>query len=154
MNEPLSHVDYLAPNVQALLDERFDGRVTRMQDQANVNSSAIKKVLAGKPCRLRTVDKLAEACGMTISDMFLKPGLQTDWYLDADLVYLTENLVAAAQATDKEYYDVDDVAGTPHGLFKLYAEGVQYPQTNTLQRLADALDEEVADLFLPPDGGD
>ena len=154
MTEPLSHVDYLAPNMQALLDERFDGKITRLSNQAQVNPSAIKKVLAGKPCRLRTIDKLAKACGMTISDMFLKPGLQTDWYLDADLEYLIDNLVASAQAVDKEYHDVDDIAGTPHGLFRLYAEGVQYPQTNMLQRLADALDEEVADLFLPPDGGD
>lgn len=154
MNEPLSHVDYLAPNVQALLDERFDGRVTRLSNQAQVDSRSIKKILAGKPCRLRTIDKLAETCSMTISDMFLKPGLQTDWYLDAHLNYLSENLVTSAQAVDKEYHDVDDVVGTPHGLFKLYVEGVQYPQTNTLQKIAEALDIEVADLFLPPDGGD
>lgn len=154
MNEPLSHVDYLALNVQALLDERFAGKATRLGKHAQMNPKAIRRVLAGQPCRLQTVDKLAQTCGMAVGEMFLKPGTQTDWYSNTNLHHFSANLLSAIQEAGQTFHDVDSETGKPHGIIKFYVDGVQYPQTNTLQKIAEALDTEVADLFLPPDGGD
>ena len=94
MIEPLSHVDYLAQNVQALLNERFDGRVTRLGKDAHMNPNAIRRILAGKPCRLQTVDKLAQACGMAVGEMFLKPGIS------ASLTFGENFSVEASQGKD------------------------------------------------------
>ena len=52
MNEPLSHVDYLAPKVQTLLDERFDGKATRLGKHAQMNPRAIRRILAGETLQI------------------------------------------------------------------------------------------------------
>lgn len=120
MNEPLSHVDYLAPNVQALLDERFDGKATQLAKHAQMNPRAIRRVLAGKPCRLQTVNKLAQTCGMAVGEMFLKPGTQTDWYSNTNLHYFSANLLSAIQEAGQTFHDVDSEIGKPHGIIKFY----------------------------------
>lgn len=152
--DELSHVDYLAENVQRLIDERFCGKMVGLSRFAHVDKGAIARMRTGKPCRLLTVDRVAQACGLTIGDIFLKPGTQTDWYREAKLCHLSANLEAITQEQGILLDDVADEIGRPHGSLDRYLSGHWFPQTNTLRLMAEALDEEVADLFLPPNGGE
>ena len=60
---------------------------------------------------------------------------------------------SGAGCAETTYIAVAEKAGVPYQVFWLYLNGSQSPMTNTLQKIADALEMEVADLFLPPDGG-
>lgn len=145
----ISHVDNLLVQLRSLVDEA--GGVAQLARDSGAGKNTIYRMLHGAPCRLGTLEKVARSRGKSIAEMFLAPGVETDWYRDAALAYLPDDLAGCAETT---YIAVAEKAGVPYRVFWLYLNGSQSPMTNTLQKIADALEMEVADLFLPPDGGE
>ena len=146
--ERLSHVDHLPAQLARLLED--PGGVKQLSYDSGVSKNTIYRLLHGSPCRLGTLEKLARCRDRSIAEMFLVPDVDTDWYREAALAHLPDNL---AECTETTYIAVAEKVGVPYQVFWLYLTGSQNPMSNTLQKIADALDMEVADLFLPPDGG-
>lgn len=108
----------------------------------------------GKSCRLGTVERLAECLDMSVADMFIDPEIETEWYKDAKLEYLPANLQKVSDASEMDIKTIAKKAQIKPQTYEWYLEGLQYPMTDRLQRIADVLEIEVADLFLPPEGSE
>ncbi|MEE0434442.1 MAG: helix-turn-helix transcriptional regulator [Peptococcaceae bacterium] len=150
--EQLSHVDNLAAQMQRLV--AGSDSVVALARESKTNSGTIRRIEQGYACRLKTIEKLARCGGRCIGEMFLTPDVNTDWYKETALQYLPDNLEAFTNEAELTLSEISERLGVPHQIYQLYLKGGQYPQTNTLQKIADVLEIEVADLFLPPMGGD
>ena len=150
--EQLSHVDNLAAQMQRLI--AGSDSIVALARESGTNPGTIRRIEQGCVCRLNTIEKLARCGGRCIGEMFLTPGVNTDWYKETELRYLPDNLEAFTNEAELTFAEITARLGVPYQTYRLYLEGSQYPQTNTLQKIADVLEIEVADLFLPPMGGD
>lgn len=150
--EQLSHVDNLAAQMQRVV--AGSDSVVALARESGTNPGTIRRIEQGCVCRLNTIEKLARCGGRRIGEMFLAPGVKTDWYKETALQYLPDNLEAFTNEAELTFAEITARLGVPYQTYRLYLEGSQYPQTNTLQKIADVLEIEVADLFLPPMGGD
>lgn len=150
--EQLSHVDNLAVQMQRLV--AGSDSVVALARESKTNPGTIRRIEQGYVCRLKTIEKLARCGGRRISEMFLSPGVETAWYKETELQYLPDNLEAFMNEAELTFAEITARLGVPYQTYRLYLEGSQYPQTNTLQKIAGVLEIEVADLFLPPDGSD
>lgn len=150
--EQLSHVDNLAVQMQRLV--AGSDSIVALARESKTNPGTIRRIEQGCVCRLKTIEKLARCGGRRISEMFLSPGMETDWYKETAWHHLPDNLEAFTHEAELTFSEISESLGVPYQTYRLYLEGGQYPQTNTLQKIADVLEIEVADLFLPPDGSD
>ena len=150
--EQLSHVDYLAAQMKRVV--AGSDSIVALARESKTNPGTIRRIEQGCVCRLNTLEKLTRCGGRCIGEMFLAPGVATDWYKETALQYLPDNLEAFTNEAELTFAEITARLGVPYQTYRLYLEGSQYPQTNTLQKIADVLEIEVADLFLPPVGGD
>lgn len=151
--EVLSSVAYLRDQVQALVDEA--GSIKAFCAHSGIGYDTIHRILhGGVSCRLSTVERLGRCAGKSVGEMFLQPGLETDWYVDAHLDYLPGNLMTAMEAEQMDVKVLSAALEMPTTAVTKFLEGTTKPMTDTLEKLAEALNEEVADLFLPPDGSE
>ncbi len=146
--EPMSSVRYLQENVQLLIDA--EGSIKQLCEASGLNYDTIKRMQRGISCRLTTVDRLARYAGKSIGEMFLKPGLETAWYDDTRLEYLSKNLDMVM--CDLDLKELSAALEMPTSAVEKILNNEVKPMTRTLGKLAEALNEEVADLFLPPEG--
>lgn len=150
--EKMSDVKYVKDHVRMEV-KTFDG-ITTFAKSCGTNRYTVNKVLAGKDLRLKTVGVLAKGCGNTVAEMFLKPGIKTNWYREASLEYFPENLQRAMDDRGMQVSDMEAESGVKWQQFESYLLRETMPLTKTLQRIADVLEIEVADLFLPPEGSE
>lgn len=148
----LSHVDHLAAQMKRVV--AGSDSILALARESGTNPGTIRRIEQGYACRLKTIEKLARCGGRCIGEMFLMPGVDTDWYKETALQYLPYNLEVWTNESKLTFAEIADGLGMPYQTYRLYLDGSQYPQTNTLQKIADELEIEVADLFLPPMGGD
>ena len=88
----------------------------------------------------------------SIAEMFLDPAVSTDWYMDARPEYFVENINAAKTEKGCTTTAVAKAVGCEESPASSWFTGKAYPQVETMQKIADYFEMEVADLFLPPKG--
>lgn len=146
----ISDVGYLAAQLENIVN--IYGGIKEFMVASGAKKQTLRRIMLGKSCRLSTVERLAEYDDKSISEMFLEPEVETEWYRDSALVYLPKNIQKISEASEM---DIETIAGCASILpqtYELYMAGMMYPMTNTLQRIANVFEVEVADLFLPPEG--
>lgn len=148
----ISDVGYLAAQLENIVN--LYGGIKEFMVASGAKKQTLRRIMLGKSCRLSTVERLAKYDDKSISEMFLEPDVETEWYRDSALVYLPKNIQKLSEASEM---DIETIAGCASILpqtYELYMAGMMYPMTNTLQRIANVLEVEVADLFLPPEGSE
>ena len=148
----ISDVGYLAAQLENIVN--IYGGIKEFMVASGAKKQTLRRIMLGKSCRLSTVERLAEYDDKSISEMFLEPDVETEWYRDSALVYLPENIQKISEESEM---DIETIAGCASILpqtYELYMAGMMYPMTNTLQRIANVFEVEVADLFLPPEGSE
>lgn len=148
----ISDVGYLAAQLENIVN--IYGGIKEFMVASGAKKQTLRRIMLGKSCRLSTVERLAEYDDKSISEMFLEPDVETEWYRDSALVYLPENIQKISEESE---IDIETIAGCASILpqtYELYMAGMMYPMTNTLQRIANVFEVEVADLFLPPEGSE
>lgn len=147
----LSHnVFYIARVRRALDFER--GALT---DFLGGTLSTIHGILGRGGGRIAFADHFAQDfLGITVAEVFVDPAIDTDWYREAEMHYLGANLKHYRQTqTSLSATALALNWGFAPNTLSQWESGRVLPQsTLQLQRLADALDVEMADLFLPPEG--
>lgn len=103
--------------------------------------------------RVRTVERALEGTGVTVAEIMLAEGVETEWYKDAKAEYSGANLQAYREERGLTPHQLARKCGLSEGTIKSYEKN-QIISLEALQRLADALRVEVADMFLPPEGGE
>lgn len=88
---------------------------------------------------------------LSVAEVLLAPGVETDWYEEADVDYFGENLRNELKEQGVSVNRLSSETGVAASSIKSYMSGKQFPLSSNLQKIADALDMEVADLFLPPE---
>ena len=151
MEERISHVRYLHINLQEFINANS---LHKAAEWMNASIRAIKKFLDGGHMSMKTVKNLSEVLGLSVSELMLPLGDadKTEWYQEARIEYFSSNLKAYADELGLNSADLALRIGVEKPTMNNYFKGKNFPMSDNLQLLADALNVEVADLFLPPDG--
>lgn len=120
----------------------------------NASIRAIKKFLDGGHMSMKTVRNLSEVLGLSVAELMLPIGDadKTEWYQEARIEYFSSNLKAYADELGLKPADIARRIGVEKTTINNYFKAKSFPMSDNLQLLAEALNVEVADLFLPPDG--
>lgn len=140
----ISHINNIVNNTRRLVE---DGVL-------NGEDKQIKRILQGNMnVRTRTLEKNLKGTGVTVAEIMLNDGIETEWYKEAAVSYLPQNLKRYREewGFTKEFFA--DLCGMSSRLIALYEKDT-VPTLRRLQSLADVLEVEVADLLLPPEGGE
>lgn len=148
----ISGIEYLPEQLRYMVDAY--GGMKEYMLVSGAKKQTLRRIMLGKSCRLGTVERLAECLGMSVADMFIDPEVETEWYRDAKLEYLPENLKKISEESEMDLKTIAQQAQIIPQTYEWYLAGLQYPMTDRLQRIADVLDVEVAELFLPPEGSE
>ncbi len=147
----ISHIDNLKENFRLLTlgmtqQEIYESFGLAYGVQAKINKGDIVN------CYITSLEKFANNLELSISELFLEPNSgdkYSEWYVDASTKYFASNLT---QAIDRESNTVKKIkeAGIKQGQLRQYCLALVLPRLGKVQSIADALEIEVADLFLPP----
>lgn len=143
----ISNTGYVLDHLRMIVDA--DGL---MHASAMIGTSSVTVVdwLERKTTmNLKTVAKIGELMDLSIAEMMVKPGIATEWYREADVKYFAQNLVSYLEELCESKVYMARCLGISKSMLQGYMNGGMKPRLPMLQRLADALDVEVADLFLP-----
>lgn len=151
MEERISHVRYLSIRLQEFTNENSAGKAAELM---NSTSTTIKKLISGNRMSMKTVKNLSDLLGLSVSELMLPPGYEdkTEWYRESNVGYLKSNLKDYVEEQGLNTADVALRIGVKKSTVRNYFNGKIFPMSDTLQLLADALNVEVADLFLPVEG--
>ena len=140
----ISHIDNVAENTRRLVKAgKLDG-----------NDTQIKLMLEGNTnLRVRTIEKKLKGSGVTVAELMLLPGIQTEWYKEASVAHFGANLKMIMEEWKFSQKELARICGISVQSIRNYEAG-NVPTLRRLQCLADALEIEVADLLLPPEGSE
>lgn len=148
----ISDVGYLAAQLENIVN--IYGGIKEFMVASGAKRQTLRRIMLGKPCRLSTVERFAEYDNKSIAEMFLDPDVETEWYRDSALEYVSPNIRKISEASEMDIETIAVCANILPQTYELYLAGLMYPMTNTLQRIANVLEVEVADLFLPMEGSE
>lgn len=147
MEEMISNADYVLDHLRDFVNS--DG-IYSVSTLLSVTSSAVASWLEKKTTMtLKTVAKIGDLIGLSVAEMMVRPGVETEWYRESDVKYFCFNLDAYVRDCDMSTLDAAKRIGISRNTLQIYINGGTLPRLPMLQKLADALDVEVADLFLP-----
>ncbi len=152
----ISHVDNINRNLARELN-KMDSDEVRMRTGFTYHE-VVKYSVVMPASRLGTVERFAGAFGVSVAELMLIDGVETNWYEEASIDYLGENLrryrkeLGLTQTDLAERLTDDRTVLTKMSGISCYEQGVRFPTVGVTQALADALGVEVADLFVPPEG--
>lgn len=144
LEQRISHRAFLSQNFRRLLDGHKDKQVDkRVHEIIELNTGA-----------LAVIDECASALGTTIGEVFQNPAIECNWYKETRLVFLSWNLEEALRDARESAYTIAAKTKTCNtsAIYK-YVNGTKLPPLANLQEIADVLNVDISDLFLPPDGG-
>lgn len=145
--EPMSNVKWLIWRARALANDYGWEWMRDTLEYADIKRLRVN--LSHGRIQLATAEAIAEICGLTIAEAMLAPEItDCEWYVFADRRYFADNVRALA----KEHGSVERLAkaiGSYGQMIRHYTNGETEPLLRTLQKMADKLNMEVADLFLP-----
>ena len=116
------------------------------------NPRQINRIIDQERVDPRLIARYAYEHGMSISEMLLTPGTKTDWYTDCKVDYFPRNYLNAVEESGITSADLARKAGIKDSTVRNIKFNYTIPYSDNLQKIADALEMEVADLFLPPEG--
>ena len=116
------------------------------------NPRQLERVVAREKVDPRLIARYAYEHGASISEMLLVPGVRTDWYEDCKVDYFPRNYVKAVEDSGMTIAELARKAGIKDSTVRNIKFNYTIPYSDNLQKIADALEMEVADLFLPPEG--
>ena len=138
----ISHIDHIAENTCKLVAAGV----------LNENDVQIQLMMAGDTnLRTRTIEKKLSGTGVTVAELMLAEGVDTEWYKEASVAYFGKNLKRFSEEWGFGQKQLADLCGFPAQSIRNYEQG-NIPTLGRLQNLADVLEVEVADLLLPPEG--
>lgn len=143
----ISNADYVLDHLRDFVDSEDIYKVSLL---LSVNSGTVSNWLDRKTMmNLKTVVKIGDLMGMSVAEMMVRPGIETEWYREANVKYFCFNLDAYVRDCGMSTLDAAKRIGISSNTLQCYINGGALPRLSMLQKLADALDVEVADLFLP-----
>ena len=155
MGNQISNVSKLHRNAILYLS---DMGVLEARQLFELSPTVYKKLMAGKVDSLNviTISRLADKLGLGISELFIDPddvNAYHYWYAETDVKYFVNNLSAYIADVGISQAKLCRLAGlerhTVSRLLKQQDATGSLPRLGSLQKLADALQVEAADLFLP-----
>lgn len=157
MENQISHVKFLQSNARLYL---ADMSKNEAQQVFGISRSVYAKVMGGnvEMLNLTTACRLAEMLGQGISELFINTDYVDkyhSWYAETDAKYFAKNLLDCMTAATLSKNQLAKLAGIDRHLINRCLKQQTtdsrslLPRLVTLQKLADALQVEVADLFLP-----
>ena len=155
MGNQISNVSNLYSNARLYLS---DIGVAETLKTFCISKTVYKKLMGGiiNTLNLLTVSRLADNLGLGISELFIDPeDIDTYhcWYAETDVKYFVNNLTAYVAESGLSQAKLCRTAGLErHTVSRLINQQDaigSLPMLGNLQKLADALQVEVADLFLP-----
>ena len=136
-----------------------DGRITSFEcarDNFRYAAEVAGYVLPSKVLtdntRITVVEKYAKKCGTTIGDIFVKPGVETEWYRETsahNFPYMLENVWKESGKTGDE---VAKATKMHKNVFLGLVYGEKVATLRQVYKLATYFDVEIGDLFMVPDG--
>lgn len=147
----LSSVKYLADNVRLLTKGMS---LQQVYKDLGVHPDTHSRVLDGdiSTLSLTVIQRYAINSDIGISELFLHPDLvdqYTAWYRESQLYYFAQNFKDYMDVNGVKPKDVVESMGKTRNIIRGYQNGLYYPRIGELDRIADVLGVEVADLFLP-----
>ena len=155
MGNQISNVSNLYSNARLYLSDIV---VSKTLKTFGISKTVYKKLMAGNvdTLNLITVSRLADNLGLGISELFINPedvDTYHCWYSESDVRYFVNNLTAYVAETGLSQAKLCRIAGLErHTVSRLINQQDaigSLPMLGNLQKLADALQVEVADMFLP-----
>lgn len=144
LSSRISHRAFLSQNFRRLVERNKDKSADkRVRDIIELNTGT-----------LAAIEECAGAFGATIGEVFQNPSIECNWYKETRLVYLSYNLEEALKDAGTAAYMIAAQTKTCNAtvIYK-YVNGSKIPPLERLQEIADVLNLDISDLFLPPDGG-
>lgn len=151
MSKTLSNIEYLIATARVIVEDKqkFKRELSVCSDkERDALRSAWRNIAFGKIVTINSVERVANSRGMSISEAFLLPGTFTDWYIDSDKKYFAENMKKFRLENDLTQLDLAKMAGLKKYVYGLYERKSTVPSVLVMQRIADALGVEIADMFL------
>lgn len=147
----LSNVKYLTDNVKLLTKGMG---LQQVYKDLGVHPNTHSRVLDGdiSTLSLTVIQRYAINSDIGISELFLHPDLvdqYTAWYRETQLYCFTQNFNACMEEKGYSPKAVENQMGKHRNIIRGYQNGSGYPRLGDLDRIADVLGVEVADLFLP-----
>lgn len=143
----ISNADYVLDHLRDFVNS--DG-IYSVSTLLSVTSSAVASWLEKKTTMtLKTVAKIGDLIGLSVAEMMVRPGVETEWYREADVKYLALNLDNYVEELCESKAYMAHRLGIAKATLQAYVYGGTKPRLPMLQKMADVLDVEVADLFLP-----
>lgn len=147
----LSSTKYLTENVKSLTDGMAEKQV---QEEFGVHPDTHRKVLNGEIERLSltVIQRYSINSNIGISELFINPkerGKYMPWYHETQLYCFAQNFRDYMDVNGVKPKDVVESMGKTRNIIRGYQNGLYYPRIGDLDRIADVLGVEVADLFLP-----
>ena len=102
---------------------------------------------------MRIIEKKLKGSGVTVAELMLVPDIQTEWYKEASVAHFGANLKMIMEEWKFSHKELARICGISVQSIRNYEAG-NVPTLRRLQCLADALEIEVADLLLPPEGSE
>lgn len=153
---PISHIDYLITTARILVDDpeklRRAVSIGDDPDEKDKIRKAWRSIATKERFRIDSVELIARAQGLSVAEMFLMPGASTEWYKDSDIKYFGANVKQYREMEQLSKRELEYYAEIKRNTVWTYESRESMPCCVTMQKIADALDIEIADLFLPPDG--
>ena len=146
-DEPITHKSYLPGNARVYIN-----RIKLHDLQFNIEKIKVINIFKNKDnVRMDIIERIASTNGIGVADLFVKPGIKTEWYRESSVSYLYENVFDCIKETGMTIAYLASESGldrtTIYGLKKDKSVYV-----STIQKLSDALHIEFGDLLLPPKG--
>ena len=140
----ISHRAFLSQNFRRLAE----------QNKGESMDKRVREIIELNTGTLSAIEECAGAFGATIGEVFQNPAIECNWYKETRLVYLSYNLEEALRDTGTAAYMIAAKTKTCNAtvIYK-YVNGTKIPPLEKLQEIADVLNVDISDLFLPPDGG-
>lgn len=145
--EPISHKNYVPINTRIIVNKvKLHNKILAL------SIHTIEKITSGKD--LVMIDKLEDIAikaGIGLADLFVHPGIETEWYRETKSEYLTQNFCKELVERDMSILDVSAASSLDRGTVAKVEAGF-ITTIRTVQAIADAFKMEIGDLFLPPKG--
>lgn len=113
------------------------------------------RIAKGQTVRVNEIEDLSRRYGLSIGNAFIRPGVQTAWYGQSRAIYLPFNM--QEYRIDKNLTKEEFAAKTAHCSFSVINSietGYVFATLAQMQDIANTLEVEISDLFLPVDGLD
>lgn len=156
MSKTLSNIEYLIATARIIVSDskKLKDAISVGEDNTERENlrSAWMSIANSNKFYIASVERVAESMGMSISEAFLLPGTFTDWYIDSDKKYFAENMKRLRLEKGWSKSKLSECAGIISNTIYKCEDSLGFPSVKNMQKIADALGVEIADMFLPPSG--